>query len=102
VDQLVFAYALAALEGMALGKVVVSAPEDGPAYQVFRRYSYLGECPIVPATVDTIDRVLRDLIARRDEWPAIGRWSRAYVERRHSPRGLPRPVRGYLPSNLAR
>jgi glycosyltransferase involved in cell wall biosynthesis len=85
VDQLVFAYALAALEGMALGKVVVSALEDTPAYQVFRRYSYLGECPIVPATVDTIECVLRDLIARRNEWPAIGRQSRAYVERRHSP-----------------
>lgn len=85
VDQLVFAYALAALEGMALGKVVVSALEDTPAYQVFRRYSYLGECPIVPATVDTIERVLRELIARRSEWPAIGRRSRAYVERRHSP-----------------
>jgi hypothetical protein len=85
VDQLVFAYALAALEGMALGKVVVSGLEDTPAYQPFRRYSYLGECPIVPATVDTIESVLRDLIAHRDEWPAIGRRSRAYVERRHSP-----------------
>jgi glycosyltransferase involved in cell wall biosynthesis len=70
---------------MALGKVVVGALEEMPAYDVFRRYSYLGECPIVPATVDTIERVLRDLIARRSEWPAIGRRSRAYVERRHSP-----------------
>jgi glycosyltransferase involved in cell wall biosynthesis len=85
VDQLVFAYGLAAQEGMALGKVVVSALDNSPAYQVFRRYSYLGECPIVPATVDTIDCVLRDLIVRRSEWPAIGRRSRAYVERRHSP-----------------
>jgi hypothetical protein len=85
VDQLVFAYALAALEGMALGKVVVSALEETPSYQVFRRYSYLRECPIVPATVDTIERVLRELIERRGEWPGIGRRSRAYVERRHSP-----------------
>ena len=39
----------------------------------------------MPATVDTIDLVLRDLIARRSEWPAIGRRREAYVERRHSP-----------------
>jgi hypothetical protein len=84
VDQLVFTHALAALEGITLGKVVVSALEDSPAYDLFRRYSFLGECPIVPATVDTIDCVLRDLIERQSEWPPLGRRSRAYVDRRHS------------------
>jgi glycosyltransferase involved in cell wall biosynthesis len=84
VDQLLFGYAMAALEAMAFGKVVISGIEDTRDYQVFRRYSYLDECPIVPASPETIADVLRDLIARRTEWPAIGRESRDYVEHRHS------------------
>jgi glycosyltransferase involved in cell wall biosynthesis len=83
-DQLVAAYALATMEGMALGKVVVSALEDLPMYTMFRRYSYLNECPLVPATPETVYDVLRDLLARRGEWPAIGSELRAYCERRHS------------------
>jgi glycosyltransferase involved in cell wall biosynthesis len=84
VDQLLFGYAMAALEAMALGKVVISGLEDTPDYAVFRRYSYLGECPIVPASPETIADVLRELVARRDGWPQIGLASRAYVERWHS------------------
>jgi hypothetical protein len=83
-DQLVAAYALATIEGMALGKVVVSPVEDLPMYTMFRRYSYLGECPLVPATPETVYDVLRDLLARRSEWPRIGTELRAYCERRHS------------------
>jgi len=84
VDQLVFGYAMAALEAMALGKVVISGFEDTPDYTLFRRYSYLGECPIAPASPDTITEVLRELIADRARWHELGRASRAYVERRHS------------------
>ncbi|MEA2393142.1 MAG: hypothetical protein QOJ82_1033 [Solirubrobacteraceae bacterium] len=83
-DQLVAAYALAALEGMALGKVVISPIEDLPMYDMFRRYSYLAECPIVPATPESVYDVLRNLLQRRDEWPEIGRSTREYCERRHS------------------
>lgn len=85
IDQLLFGYALAALEGLALGKVVISGLDDGAAYLPFRRYSYLNECPIVPAAPETIYEVLSDLLARREEWPEIGRRSREYAERRHSP-----------------
>lgn len=84
VDQLVAGYAYAALEAMALGKVVISPIGDEDEALVFRRYSYLDECPIVDASVETIEGVLLDLIARRDEWPAIGRRSREFCERRHS------------------
>jgi hypothetical protein len=84
VDELIAAYALAAIEGMALGKVVLSPIEDTPWYTLFRRYSYLDECPIVPATPETVYAVLTNLLARRNEWPEIGRRSREYVERRHS------------------
>ena len=68
VDQLLFGYAMAALEAMALGKVVISGLEDTPDYRLFRRYSYLDECPIVPASPETIADVLRDLIADRMQW----------------------------------
>jgi hypothetical protein len=85
IDQLLFGYALAALEGLALGKVVISGIEDNAEYAPFRRYSYLSECPIVAAGPETLYDVLVDLITRRDEWPDIGRRSRQYAERRHSP-----------------
>ena len=84
VDQLVAGYAYAALEAMALGKVVISAIGDTDAAHVFRRYSYLDECPIVDASVETIEGVLEELIARRADWPALGREMRAFCERRHS------------------
>jgi hypothetical protein len=85
VDQLVFGYALTALEGMALGKIVITGIEpDGPAYRLFRRYSYLGECPAFPASPETIEPVLRDLLSRRAEWHEIGARTRAFAERRHS------------------
>ncbi len=84
VDQLVMGYALAALEGLALGRVVVSPVDGLPATDLFRTYSYLDECPIVSAGQRTIENVLRDLIARRDEWPQISARSRTFVERRHS------------------
>lgn len=84
VDQLLFGYAMAALEAMALGKVVVSGLENTPDYALFRRYSYLDESPVVPASPETITQVLRDLIDERARWREIGEASRAYVERWHS------------------
>jgi hypothetical protein len=84
VDQLVAGYAYAALEGMAMGKVVISALGESDATLVFRRYSYLNECPIVEASVETIETVLETLVARRADWPALGREMREFCERRHS------------------
>jgi hypothetical protein len=84
VDQLVAGYAFAALEAMALGKVVISPVDGTEATQVFRRYSYLDECPIVNASPETIYAVLLGLIADRAYWPETGRASRAFCERRHS------------------
>lgn len=84
VDQLVFGYALAALEGFAMGKIVITAIEDTSMYEVFRRYSYLKECPAVAANTMTIYNVLKDLIARRKQWPALGKASRKFAEQRHS------------------
>jgi glycosyltransferase involved in cell wall biosynthesis len=84
VDQLVAGYAFAAMEAMALGKVVISPIDRTEATRVFRRYSYLDECPIVDASPETIHEVLARLIADRAGWPALARATREFCERRHS------------------
>jgi glycosyltransferase involved in cell wall biosynthesis len=84
VDQLMFGYAQAALEALSLGKVVISALGNNPAYDLFRRFSYLNECPIVPADSESIYEVLLALIKHRDRWKAIGEKSRRFAETRHS------------------
>jgi glycosyltransferase involved in cell wall biosynthesis len=85
VDQLYEGYALAAVEAMTLGKVVISALENEATYTPFRQHSYLDRCPIVSADTSTIEQVLRTLVERRAGWPQIGRQTRAYVEAFHSP-----------------
>lgn len=84
VDQLVFGYALAALEAMSHGKVVISGLNDAEQNKVFRNYSYLGECPVIAGDIDTIYDVLKSLISRRDEWDEIGKKTREYTVHRHS------------------
>jgi glycosyltransferase involved in cell wall biosynthesis len=84
VDQLVAGYAFAAMEAMALGKIVVSPVDGTEATQVFRRYSYLGECPVVDASPETIHDVLARLLADRERWPELARATRRFCERRHS------------------
>ena len=78
VDQLcVGSHGVFALEAMALGKPVVCHLVDDvvaalPADQ-----------PIVRATPETLAAVLGDLLADRGALGALGRRSRAYVEREH-------------------
>jgi glycosyltransferase involved in cell wall biosynthesis len=83
VDQLNMGYALAALEAMALGKVVISGI-SGEDYNVFKQYSYLNECHIVPASSLDIYEVLERVIINRASWKEIGLKNRIFVERRHS------------------
>ena len=85
VDQLIFGYALAAQEAMALGKVVVSGLDYSDShYQLFKYYSYLEECPIISSGMGSIYSVLINLISRRTEWKDIGKVSREFAEKRHS------------------
>lgn len=84
VDQLIFGYALAAIEAMALGKIVVTGIEDSPEYRLFRRVSFLDEAPVMAASPGTIYNVLGDLLRRRQDWPELGSQTRTFAERRHS------------------
>ena len=82
VDQLIIGYALFAIEAMSAGKIVISNLEND--CDVFRRYSYLNECPIVSANPETIYRVLKALIGEREKWPELSKSSQEYVAKRHS------------------
>ncbi|MDC1118122.1 glycosyltransferase [Alphaproteobacteria bacterium] len=85
VDQLIFGYALAAIEGMALGKVVITGySPDEPEYAPFRSFSYFDECPAVSANTGNIYDVLVHLIEKRQQWPQMGAASRKFAEKRHS------------------
>jgi hypothetical protein len=84
VDQLLFGYAMAALEGMALGKVVISGFDNSEMYQVFRDSSYLGECPIIQASPNTIEAVLMSLSLSRDDLIQIKKNNKLYIEKHHS------------------
>ena len=72
------AYGYTALEGMALGKPVLS----------FVRSANLvdapDECPIINATPDNLDQVLLWVLRNREHLRAIGEQGRRYVQRWHS------------------
>ncbi len=84
VEQLLLGYALSAVEGMALGKVVVSNLTDDHYYAFHRASTGLDECPIVSATTETIEGVLRDLIMNESKRRAIAKKGRDYVMKFHS------------------
>lgn len=85
IDQLIFTgYALSGIEGMAIGLPVLANLESSFLTDVFRRYSFLNECPIVSATPETITDVLRVLIANPKLREELGLAARQYVEKYHS------------------
>lgn len=84
VDQLLFGYALTALDAMAMGKVVITGISDEPMYKEFYSESYLSECPMVYSNTSSILDDLKDLMSRRHEWPELGVLAKDYVEKHHS------------------
>ena len=85
IDQLIIGYyGLAAVEGMSIGTPVICNMENKEFTTVFRRYSFLNECPIVSATPENIKDVLRILIAHPKLRKELGRAGRQYVEKYHS------------------
>jgi glycosyltransferase involved in cell wall biosynthesis len=78
------AFGLNALEGMATGIPVISNLSNEFLNKVFRRYSFLNECPVVSGTPETIKDVLRVLITNPQLREELGRAGRQYVEKYHS------------------
>jgi glycosyltransferase involved in cell wall biosynthesis len=84
-DQLIIpGYGLAAIEGMASG-IPVLCNLDHPSHaSLFDRYSFLGECPVVSTTPESVTSVLRALVSNGELRRDLGRAGRAYVEKYHS------------------
>jgi glycosyltransferase involved in cell wall biosynthesis len=84
VEQLIYTgYTMSALEGMATGLPVISNMEDDAHLLPFRRWSYLGECPVVSASPENIVDVLRKLVLDRSLREDLGAAGRLYVEKYH-------------------
>lgn len=85
VEQLIFTgYALSGLEGMATGLPVIAQLDNDDYTSVFKRFSYLKECPIHSANVDNIKDRLRELVMNPELREELGRKGRKYVEKYHS------------------
>jgi hypothetical protein len=77
-------YAINAMEGMATGIPVLSNMEHEFYTRVFRRYSFLNECPVLSTTPETLLDNLRLLVTNPALRRTLGDAGRAYVEKYHS------------------
>lgn len=82
-EQFVLGYALAAMEGMALGKPVVSNLTDGWYYEAFREHTGLDECPIISTSVEDLKETLRTLAGDASLRERLGTAGRRYVVAHH-------------------
>jgi glycosyltransferase involved in cell wall biosynthesis len=78
------AYAMSAIEGMASGLSVITNLEFEDYTRVFRRYSYLNECPILSATPENIKTQIKTLVKNPELRNKLAKSSRKYVEKYHS------------------
>jgi glycosyltransferase involved in cell wall biosynthesis len=78
------AYAMSGMEGMACGLPVMANLDSEYYTQVFRRYSFLNECPILSTTPETLRDNLRLLVNQPALREQLGRAGREYVEKYHS------------------
>lgn len=86
-DQFILpGYGLAAIEGMASGLPVLSNLDNELYTRLFRRHSFLDECPIVSTTPETLKENLRVLVTRPDLRQELGLAGRRYAEKYKSPR----------------
>lgn len=85
VEQLICdGYGLTAIEAMASGLPVLSNLSNKNLTDMFRRYSYLNECPILSSTPETVYDNLKFLIEHRELRFELGKAGRQYVEKYHS------------------
>ncbi len=77
-------YGLNAMEGMSLGKPVMSDLSDAYYTEVFLRYTGLDECPIVNTPAREIKGRLRELIGDPRLRRELGEAGRRYVLKHHS------------------
>lgn len=83
-EQFVHGYGLTAIEGMSLGKAVMSNLSDDHYYRVHRLYTGLNECPIVNTPVEQIKENLRMLATQPEYVDRLSEAGRDYVLKFHS------------------
>ena len=81
---LIGAYALFAIEGLALGKPVLCYLNPRFA----RHHPEWDDCPIVTASPDTLEGELRALVVDPERRRALGSRGPAYVRAVHSPKAV--------------
>ena len=77
-------YGLAAIEGMASGLPVMANLGSESYTRVFRRWSFLDECPILTVSPESLVENLRLLITNPELRRQLGQAGRAYIEKYHS------------------
>lgn len=77
-------YALSAIEGMSCGLAVLSNLSNKNLCNMFRRYSYLSECPILSTAPETVYKQLKTLLNNPSLIEKLGVAGRSYVEKYHS------------------
>jgi glycosyltransferase involved in cell wall biosynthesis len=82
-EQFVLGYALAAMEGMALGKPVLSNLSEPWYYDRFRGGTGLEECPIVSTGPAELKETLRRLASDGALRDSLGKAGRRYVVEHH-------------------
>jgi glycosyltransferase involved in cell wall biosynthesis len=84
-DQFVLpGHGLGAIEGMACGLPVMSNLSLNSYSRLFRRYSYLNECPILASHPENLMENLRLLVRNPRLRRELGKAGREYVEKYHS------------------
>lgn len=83
-EQFIYGYGLSGIEGMTCGLPVLSNLDNEEYTRVFRRYSYLNECPILSTTPETLKDNLRLLVTHPELREVLGKAGRKYVEKYHS------------------
>jgi glycosyltransferase involved in cell wall biosynthesis len=84
VEQLILGYALSAIEGMATGLPVITALEEEIYTRVFRRFSYLNECPMLSSSPEKIKEDLRILVTNPALREELGKAGRKFAQKYHS------------------
>ncbi|HWY12487.1 MAG TPA: glycosyltransferase [Bacteroidia bacterium] len=83
-EQIIIGHGLNAIEGMACGLPVITNLEEEGYANVFRRFSFFNECPLVSATPEDIKETLRLLIKNPALRQKLGDAGKEYAEKYHS------------------